>query len=103
MAEIVTAIYEDGVLRPLEPLNLRDQQRVRIEVLPEEPGTQPASDPLETLIQKLIAEGRLRPRPSGPVPPDPLSEEERRALADRLGRVPGKPASEMVIEDRGEW
>ena len=44
----------------------------------------------------------MRPRPDGPVPPDPLSEEERRSLADRLGHASGKPASEMVIEDRGE-
>jgi predicted DNA-binding antitoxin AbrB/MazE fold protein len=104
MTEIVTAVYENGILRPLQPLNLRDQQRVRIQVLPEEIGTGNGSeDPIETLIQKLVAEGRLRPRPSGPIPPDPLSEEERTALADRLGRAPGVPASEMVIEDRGDW
>ena len=104
MAEIVTAVYENGLLRPLEPLDLRERQRVRIQVLPEQGGVQgEPQDPIEALIQRLIAEGRMRPRPSGPIPPDPLSKEERQALADRLGHVPGKPTSEMVIEDRGEW
>ena len=103
MAEIVIAIYENGLLRPLEPLDLHERQRVRIQVLPEKSaGQKEAQDQIEALIQKLIAEGRMRPRPDGPIPPDPLSEEERRSLADRLGRAPGKPASDMVIEDRGE-
>ena len=28
--EIVTAVYEKGMLRPLQPLSLRERQRVRI-------------------------------------------------------------------------
>jgi predicted DNA-binding antitoxin AbrB/MazE fold protein len=104
VTEIVTAVYENGLLRPLQPLNLRDQQRVRIQVLPEQVGGKGGSgEPIDALIQRLVAEGRILPRPSGPIPPDPLSEDERHALADRLGRAPGKTASEMVIEDRGEW
>ena len=104
MTETVLAIYEEGVLRPLEPLHLKEQQRVYIQVVPEE-GEEPETpeDPIEALIQRLVREGRIVPRPPGPVPPDPVSEEERQALADRLGRAPGKSASEMVIEDRGEW
>ena len=103
MTETVTAVYENGLLRPLEPLDLHEQQRVRIQVLPEKgEGQEELHDPIDTLIRKLVAEGRMRPRPDGPIPPDPLSEEERQALADRLGRAPGKLASEMVIEDRGE-
>ena len=59
-------------------------------------------DPIKALIQKLIREGRLRPRPGGPIPPDPVAEQERLELADILGRAPGKPLSEIVIEERGE-
>jgi len=103
VTETVTAVYENGLLRPLEPLDRREQQRVRIQILPEKgEGQEESQDPIEALIQKLVAEGRMRPRPDGPIPPDPLSEEECQALADRLGRAPGKLASEMVIEDRGE-
>lgn len=107
--EIVTAVYEKGVLRPLQPLNLRERQRVRIQVLPEEPVVREEPDnqvenEVDKIIQSLVASGLMRPRPKRDVtPPDPLSAEERKALADRLGRVPGKSASEMVIEDRGEW
>ena len=34
MTEIITAVYENGVLRPLSPLSLREHQTVRIQVLP---------------------------------------------------------------------
>lgn len=100
MTETITAIYEKGVLRPLQPLNLREQQRVRIQVVSDEE----IEDEREATIRILEQAGLVRPRsrPSG-LPPDPVSAEERRALADRAGQVPGKKASEMVIEDRGEW
>jgi predicted DNA-binding antitoxin AbrB/MazE fold protein len=133
MTKTIRAIYENQVLRLLEPLGLKDGQQVRIQILEEasqdEPSTlkekqtayvvaavegvepnpaganatEKAPDSIKALIEKLIREGRLRPRPSGPVPPDPVPEEERRALADMLGRAPGKPLSEIVIEERGEW
>lgn len=97
MSEIVTAVYENGVLRPLRPLHLRERQTVRIQVLPEE-----AADEVEQVIQTLVAAGLLTP-PPGHSEVDPVSEEERRELAEILGRAPGKPLSEIIIEDRGEW
>ncbi len=36
MARIVEAIYENGVLKPLEKLDLREGQRVRIRIIEEE-------------------------------------------------------------------
>jgi predicted DNA-binding antitoxin AbrB/MazE fold protein len=33
MAEIVTAVYEKGLLRPLSPLKLNEHQTVRIQIL----------------------------------------------------------------------
>ena len=97
--EIVTAVYEKGMLRPLQPLDLQERQKVRIQVLPEKT----TENEREATVRILVEAGLMRPR-SNPliVPPDPLSEKERQALADRLGQVPGKSASEMVIEDRGE-
>jgi len=100
MAEIVTAVYERGVLRPLQPLNLRERQRVCIQVVPETTE----EDEGEEMVRLLVAAGLMRPRPrTGTRPPDPVSAEERRALAERLGRASAKPLSEAVIEDRGEW
>ena len=97
MMEIVTAVYEKGMLRPLQPLNLQEQQRVRIRVLPEE-----TADEVEKVIQKLVKAGVITP-PPGHSDVDPVSKEERHELAEILGRVPGKPLSEVIIEERGEW
>jgi predicted DNA-binding antitoxin AbrB/MazE fold protein len=96
--ETITAVYEKGILRPLQPLNLREQQRVRIQVLPEE-----TEDEGEVAIRILVEAGLMRPPDREmPPPPDPVSQEERRALAARLAQAPGKRLSEIVIEDRGE-
>jgi predicted DNA-binding antitoxin AbrB/MazE fold protein len=105
MSEIVTAVYEKGILRPLQPLNLRERQTVRIQVLPDETvRPEEAKDELEALIQRLIAQGLMEPHPERATPPpDPVSEEERRRLAEKLGAAPGKPLSEIIIEERGEW
>ena len=97
MAETVKAVYEKGALYLLQPLNLQEHQAVRIWVLPEEPE----KDEEEKAIGALVAAGRLTPPPRRS-DVAPISEEERRALADRLGRAPGKPLSEIIIEERGE-
>lgn len=104
MMEIVTAVYEKGMLRPLQPLNLRERQRVRIRVVPEDSDvSEEPIDNTDALIQRLVAKGLMRPRPRGPIPPDPVSAEERLRLADLMGSAPGKPLSEIIIEERGEW
>lgn len=97
MSEIITAVYEKGILRPLHPLNLREKETVRLQVLPTEPA-----DEGEEVIQLLVAAGLLTP-PPGHSEVNPVSDEERRELAEILGKAPGKPLSEIVIEDRGEW
>ncbi len=35
MSMLITAIYEDGILRPLRDVNLRENQRVKLEIIPE--------------------------------------------------------------------
>ena len=100
MAEIVTAVYEKGVLRPLRPLNLRERQTVRLQIVQEEPAED--ENESEAAIRILVEAGLLTPPPRRS-DVDPVSEQDRRELADRLGRAPGKPLSEIIIEDRGEW
>ena len=100
MAEIVTAVYENGVLRPLRPLNLRERQTVWLQIVQEEPTED--ENESEAAIRMLVEAGLLTPPPRRP-DVDPVSEQDRRELADRLGRAPGKPLSEIIIEDRGEW
>ena len=41
MSQIIYAIYEEGVLKPLEPLNLREHARIQIQIsMKEEPQQQ---------------------------------------------------------------
>ncbi len=97
MSEVIRAVYERGVLRPLHPLDLPEKQEVRIQIWPEE-GTGE-----EEILRLMVNAGLMRPRPRHEPPPPPLSDGERRALAERIGRAPGKSISEIVIEERGEW
>jgi len=76
MPEIITAVYENGVLRPLTPLLLQEHQTVQIQVI----LTSPPSN------------GKIAP----------ISKLERQELAKRMGERPGLPLSEIIIEDRGE-
>jgi predicted DNA-binding antitoxin AbrB/MazE fold protein len=98
MSETVKAVYENGILRPLSPLNLREHQTVRVQVLPDDA----ARDEGAEAVRVLVAAGLMHRLERTPVPPDPVSEKDRRALAERLARAPGKPLSEVIIEDRGE-
>ena len=99
MTETVLAVYEKGVLRPLEPLQLREQQQVYIQVMPKEA----ADDEGAAAIRVLVEAGLMRaPDRQVPPPPDPVTEQERRALAESLSKASGKTLSEIVIEERGE-
>ena len=97
MSEVIPAVYERGVLRPLHPLDLPEKQKVRIQIWPEEASGE------EEILRLMVNAGLMRPCPRHEPPPPSLSDEERRALAEQIGRAPGKPVSEIVIEERGEW
>ncbi len=67
-------------------------------------GSEPPSHPLsmQEVLENLYHEGILASIATG----KPLSEKkeaERKRLADLFGQAGGKPASEMVIEDRGPY
>ncbi len=88
------AVYEHGILRPLEPLILSEKQMVRIQVEPEKQ--------IDTVYQFLINMGWLTP-PFGQSKVKPVPLKERNRVADILGKAVKKPVSEMIIEDRGKW
>ncbi len=52
MTEIITAVYENGMLRPLQPVNLREQQQVRLQIVRDEPA-----DETDEAIRQLVAAG----------------------------------------------
>jgi len=75
---------------------------VLIQILQDTYESEP-EDRIQALINRLIQKGLMHRRPeSDAVPNDPVSEEEQRRLADLMGSAPGKPLSEIIIDERGE-
>jgi len=100
MAETVIAIYENGVLRPLRPLRLKEKQQVQVRVLGADQDE--LIDERQEALDALEAAGLVETWPDVPVV-DPVSAERRAELARLLSNAPGKPLSEILIEERGEW
>jgi predicted DNA-binding antitoxin AbrB/MazE fold protein len=84
MTKQIDAVYENGVLRPLEPLELEEQQRVRITI---ENG-----DPLADLIDTEFEEWCARESKDAP------SLERAREI---LSKVRGS-LSDVIIAERDE-
>ena len=97
MPQSIMAIYEHGLLRPLEPLTLPESHKVQIQIVPE-----PVVDKADQVIQFMVKVGLLTP-PSRPLKSSLVSRSERRKLADALAQSAKQTLSEIVIEDRGQW
>ena len=95
MDQTVTAIYENGVLRPLDPLDLPERAKVPISIKP----LQAPAD-VEThrrqVREALVAAGLVLPQPAAPQG-QRLSEPERDEVARRIPA--GRPLSEIIIEE----
>jgi predicted DNA-binding antitoxin AbrB/MazE fold protein len=101
MKKVLTAIYENGVLRPTVPealAELAPGQEVWITVRDIETDSVRAPRLKEKMLQRMRAEGTLE---EDPVPdPDPMSDEEYKKFQPI--RIEGEPLSETVIRMRGE-
>ncbi len=97
MSQVITAVYEHGVLHPLTPLGLHEHQRVHVQIVPEEP-----QETVEHVLEWLTRIGRVSsPRHAGDTAP--CSDTERAQLAQALGKTASTPLSTTIIEERGEW
>jgi predicted DNA-binding antitoxin AbrB/MazE fold protein len=83
----VDAVYENGVLRPLQPLDLTEHEQVVVSVVKVTSGR---SSLAVEYIERIKREQR-------DAEPAPGHEELRR----RLAKIPGSMAAEIVA-DRGE-
>lgn len=101
MSEIITAIYEKGVLRPVNPLSLNEGQIVRLRRETENEAKDTKTE-LEKLLDKLAAAGILH-QPSKPNQLDTDVEKKWREVFENLKVRAGKLASEIIIEERGLW
>jgi predicted DNA-binding antitoxin AbrB/MazE fold protein len=94
MQRVFEAVYEHGVLRPLEPLNLSDRQRVQVTV---QETPQKAHSPIEEIGADLAAYFETEEWEAAKA--DNVSlEEVRQALAS----IPGSLAEAVIAsrEDR---
>jgi len=89
MPQKVEAIYENGVLRPLQPLNLSEQEHVIVSVV----KAAPASGRSRLQADYIDRAKRSLPK----VEATPGIEEVRR----RLAKIPGSMAAEIIAE-RGD-
>ena len=91
----VPAIYEGGVLRPLQPLALPEHARVQITVVLE---AKPPTPDREQIRAALTAAGLSLVEPPSGTRLEPLSPEARAALARQV--PPGRPLSTIIAEER---
>ena len=90
MAETIRAIYEQGQLRPLEPLNLSDGQEVRLAVLSEQEQARLA-----------LAEGLAPVEAEPPTGMDEVDEAAILATIDAALRG-APPVSDAILDERRE-
>jgi predicted DNA-binding antitoxin AbrB/MazE fold protein len=94
MTEIIPAIYENGVLRPLIPLALPEHTAVEIQIV------KPASvaETERQRVHQVLAEaGVIRPQVITETI-QPVSETELTAAAQALGQA--GPLSALIIAER---
>ncbi len=97
MSQVLLAVYEQGLLRPLKPLKLKEHQTIRLQILPET-----APDKNQKRLDAWIRLGLVTPA-SGISKTKAISESKRYELANRLGKAVQKPLSEIIMEERGDW
>ena len=96
MSEHIQAIYENGVLRPLQPLDLPENKIVEIDVRDEiSNGEETHRDKVSRVLREA---GLTSPIKFPVTEKDILSEEERQ----RVGKLFSgeRPLSEYIDEDR---
>jgi hypothetical protein len=101
---IEVIVYPDGRIEPLEPLAVSGPRRALLTTLDEPPvevSARPGVSPSTAeFFAQLRAEGLIEVPEDIPATLQPLSEEEREALARRIPS--GTPLSQIIIEDRDE-
>ena len=93
----ITAVYENGLLRPLTPLTLPEHAQVRLQVLPNRDEESPAEH--RRRVHEVLVSAGLS-LPAAPVMPEarPLSAERREELARILAA--GGPLSDVILTER---
>jgi predicted DNA-binding antitoxin AbrB/MazE fold protein len=98
MSQRLKAIYENGVLRPLGPLDLPEHSQVEIHVQRLEHSNPPSEHRLQ--VRHLLIEAGLSLPANDAVPTrsKPLTQERREELSRLFSS--GKPLADLIDEDR---
>jgi len=99
MSTTFTAIYEQGILRPLLPLSLPEHARVEVRIVPQSARTKKTPVDRQYVYEVLMDAGLVKAQ----TPADhmaPISEADLAAAADALAAA--GPISEMIIAERAE-
>jgi len=91
----IAVVYEQGVLRPLHPLNLPEHTKLEICIVNafDEETTE-----ADKAYQVLLQAGLIQPAPLVQV--DPILESELQRAADAFGQA--GPLSDVIIAERDE-
>lgn len=98
MAQRITAVYEEVVLRPVSPLELPDPSRVEIDIL-RVASDKPAQAHRDKLNRALMDAGLSVPFVHTAAPPAKAISAERREELARLFSST-RPISELISDDR---
>ena len=110
LAYEVEFVNPDGVTRALLTLTADQVRRLapadvlttrQLPLDASKDGSGGPSDKSDAAFQLLVAAGLLTP-PAAQSDIAPVSDADRRAIADLLGHSPGNPLSDLVIKDRGD-
>jgi predicted DNA-binding antitoxin AbrB/MazE fold protein len=105
MPEIITAVYENGVLRPVNSVTLSEGQTVRLTIVPEVSSSEEKNN-IDQAFQNLVDTGVMSLPPKyGNIDPAELARREQvwREQINQMKPLSGKSLSETIIEDRGSW
>lgn len=96
MTKTISAVYENGVLRPLTPLALPEHTAVEIQIIT---PVSAAETERQRVRQVLVEAGVIRPQIITETT-QPVSETELDAAAHALGQV--GPLSDVIIAERAD-
>jgi predicted DNA-binding antitoxin AbrB/MazE fold protein len=99
MSTTFTAIYEQGVLRPLLPLSLPEHAAVEVRIVPRPARVEKASADRQRVYEALQDAGLIKSQPVYE-PARPVSEADLAAAAEALAAAGS--LSELIIAERAE-
>ena len=101
MSQTITAVYADGVLRPVVPLELENYTQVELEVRAIKNTPSANFEERKRIIEAMAKAGLLANTPAISFDAEEIiSEEEEEELAQIFAGE--KPLSEIIIEERQE-